>query len=76
MVAVTLHVPAAVFDNTAPVTEQLPESTTYDTVPVPEPPLVVNDNGEPNVPDVDVIVNADWLATLMVILVDADDTTM
>ena len=68
--------PAEVFDKVDPVTEQLPESTTNDTVPVPKPPLVVNDNGEPNVPDVDVIVNADWLALAMVIAVEAEDTTL
>ena len=50
--AVTVHVPADVTDNTAPLNEQPAEpadDTTYDTRPLPEPPEVERVNVEPSV---------------------------
>ena len=50
--AVTVHVPADVTDNTAPLNEQPAEptdDTTNDTRPLPEPPEVERVNVEPRV---------------------------
>ena len=63
-------------DNVEPVTEQFPESTTYDTAPEPEPPEVVSDKVEPYVPDVDVTVSADCETLAIVTAVDVEDTEL
>jgi hypothetical protein len=58
LVAVTVHVPAAVALNVDPLTEQpaVPaDVTAYVTAPVLEPPLVVNETVDPKVPVVEVI---------------------
>lgn len=55
MVAVTVHVPALVAERLEPESVQpaVPEEVTVNvTVPVPDPPLVVNTSAEPYVPEV------------------------
>lgn len=58
-VAVTTHDPAAVGDKVEPAMEQSPETFVNVTVPVPEPPAVVNARFVPNVADVLEMVSGD-----------------
>ena len=59
-VAFTTHdEPAFPGVNVDPTMEHVPDTTTYDTAPEPEPPLVVNDNDDPYVAAVDVTANTD-----------------
>jgi hypothetical protein len=63
LVAVTEQVdPASPGVNDEPITLHVPDTTTYDTEPVPEPPLVDNDNTDPYVADVVDTVNTDCAA--------------
>jgi hypothetical protein len=55
LVAVTVHVPAAVLLKLPDVIEHPVPETVYETEPEPEPPLVVNETVDPKVPVVEVI---------------------
>lgn len=65
LVAVTTHVPDDVAVNVEPFTAQ-PEAVPFVvakvTAPSPEPPVALKESGLPAVPDVEVTVNAAWLA--------------
>ena len=50
--------PTAPGVSTLPAKVQVPETTEYETAPLPEPPLVVSVRVEPYATDVSVIVNA------------------
>ena len=53
--AVTVHVPAAVLLKLPDVIEHPVPETVYETEPAPEPPLVCNVIGEPNIAVVEMI---------------------
>lgn len=72
-VAFTTHVEPAVVDvSVEPDTEQEPDTTAYDTAPVPEPPDVVNVNATPTVPNVEVTDKPAWFARVTEIVVSGD----
>lgn len=52
----------------------VPGTTLHVTAPVPDPPVRANDNVSPYATDVEVTVNADWVALDTVITKPADST--
>jgi hypothetical protein len=72
-VAVTIHVPAPLELSVDPETVQGPESITNVFVPLPLPPVVVNESAVPNVPDVELIISGVGCAPLPKVIVVWDD---
>ena len=57
-----------------PETVHVPDTTDHDTEPEPDPPDEVNESAWPYVADVDVTVNVDWFARLIVMEVFEDSS--
>jgi hypothetical protein len=75
-VARTTHPdPASPGVNVDPDTVHVPDTTTHDTTPPPEPPVVASDNGCPYVADVDETCNVACAARAIVTVVSAELAT-